>query len=42
VTDHNAAADDDNAHYCTSQERGVEMVQILGSKEAWKGAYSRT
>jgi|GEM_PF-6089582 len=22
--------------------RGVEMMQILGSKEAWKGAYSRT
>jgi len=42
VTDHNDAADDDDAHYCTSQERSAQMAQILGSKEAWKGAYSRT
>ncbi|MCL2325624.1 MAG: hypothetical protein FWC40_03880, partial [Proteobacteria bacterium] len=40
VTDHNDAADDEEAHYCTSQERGAQMAQILGSKEAWKGAYS--
>jgi|GEM_PF-2465608 len=40
VTDHNDAADDDNAHYCTSQERSAQMAQILGSKEAWKEAYS--
>ena len=42
VTDRNDAADDDDAHYYTSQERGAQMAQILGSKEAWKGAYSRT
>ena len=41
-TAHNDAADDEDAHYCTSQERGAQMAQILGSKEAWKGAYSRT